>query len=107
VQEFTNGIVVNTTHANSPRWREHGRDVELGREARAPHEIPKRGWLEILKRTRKEISRDNVPLVAAGVAFYSLLALPPAFAAAISLWGLIADPAEIQAVSCRPMPRPS
>jgi membrane protein len=96
VQEFTNGIVVNTTHANSPRWREHGRDVELGREARAPHEIPKRGWLEILKRTRKEISRDNVPLVAAGVAFYSLLALPPAFAAAISLWGLIADPAEIQ-----------
>jgi membrane protein len=90
------GTVVNTTHANAPDWREHGRDIELGREAGTPREIPRRGWFEILKRTRKEISRDNVPLVAAGVAFYSLLALPPAFAAAISLWGLIADPAEIQ-----------
>jgi membrane protein len=88
--------VVNTTQASARDRREHGRDMELGRDARAPSEIPKRGWFEILKRTRKEISRDNVPLVAAGVAFYSLLALPPAFAAAISLWGLFADPAEIQ-----------
>jgi membrane protein len=72
-------------------------DTTQGREARVPSEIPRRGWLEILKRTRREVARDNVPLVAAGVAFYSLLALPPALAAIIALWGLIADPAEIQA----------
>jgi membrane protein len=87
---------VASVDAGSEHWHDRERDRERGRDARSPREIPKRGWWEILKRTRREVSRDNVPLVAAGVAFYSLLALPPALAAMIALWGLFAEPADIQ-----------
>jgi membrane protein len=87
------------THAGPEQWGDNereSRDRERGHEARTPGEIPKQGWWDILKRTKKEVSRDNISLVAAGVAFYSLLALPPALAAAIALWGLVADPQTIQ-----------
>jgi membrane protein len=72
------------------------RDHELGRDAAEPSEIPSRGWWQILKRTASEVSRDNISLVAAGVAFYALLAIPPALAAAIALWGFFASPADVQ-----------
>jgi membrane protein len=71
-------------------------DHELGRDAAEPSEIPRRGWWQILKRTASEVSRDNISLVAAGVAFYTLLAIPPALAAAIALWGFFASPADVQ-----------
>lgn len=67
-----------------------------GREASRPSEIPKQGWKDILLRTKQETSRDYISLVAAGVAFYGLLAIFPALAAAISIYGLVADPADIQ-----------
>lgn len=67
-----------------------------GREAERPSEIPKTGWLDILLRTKKEASQDYIGLVAAGVAFYSLLAIFPALAAVISIYGLVADPADIE-----------
>ncbi|WP_131118668.1 YihY/virulence factor BrkB family protein [Lichenihabitans psoromatis] len=41
------------------------------------------------------IGRDNVSMVAAGVAFYTLLAIFPALAAIVSLYGLFGDPAEV------------
>jgi membrane protein len=59
--------------------------------------IPARGWRDILLRVKSEIAADNLALVAAGVSFYLLLAIVPGLAAAISLYGLIADPAQIQA----------
>lgn len=71
--------------------------AERGREARSPSQIPPRGWRDILLRARREVSRDNIALIAAGVAFYSLLAIPPALAASIALWGLVTDPQSIQA----------
>lgn len=43
----------------------------------------------------KRVSRDNLTLVAAGVAFYALLALFPALGVTVSLYGLIADPNQI------------
>ncbi|MFO7597842.1 MAG: YihY/virulence factor BrkB family protein [Desulfocurvibacter africanus] len=67
-----------------------------GREAASPGEIPKPGWRDILKRTWAEQSKDNLSLVAAGVAFYAMLALFPAIAALISIYGLLADPAQLQ-----------
>jgi membrane protein len=94
---FAPGGIVATTHEEVDGWHDRKRDDDRGREARRPREIPKRGWWEIVKRTRRDVARDNVPLVAAGVAFYSLLALPPAFAALIALWGFVAEPQDIQA----------
>lgn len=74
-----------------------------GRDAGSPSEIPKQGWRDILLRVKDEQSKDNMSIVAAGVAFYFLLALFPALAAMVSIWGLVADPAqlatEVQAMS--------
>src|SRR3954453_6873048 len=72
--------------------REHGR----GREATSPHEIPAKGWKDIVWRTYEEINKDRILAVAAGVTFYGLLGLFPALAALVSIYGLFADPATIQ-----------
>lgn len=47
-------------------------------------------------RVKQEVAEDRLSLVAAGVAFYGFLALFPALAAIISIWGLFADPATVQ-----------
>ena len=67
-----------------------------GREADKPTEIPARGWKDILWRTYEEINKDRIVAVAAGVTFYALLALFPAIAALVSIYGLFADAATIQ-----------
>ncbi len=69
---------------------------ERGRRAGSPSEIPKAGWRDILKRVSREQSADNISMVAAGVAFYGLLAVFPALAATISIYGMFADPGQIQ-----------
>ena len=66
-----------------------------GRLAQKPWEIPLSGWKDVLLRSRQEMVRDHVTLIAAGCAFYALLAVFPGLVAAISLWGLFASPAEI------------
>jgi uncharacterized BrkB/YihY/UPF0761 family membrane protein len=71
-------------------------DDGRGRAADVPQEIPPRGWLDIAKRTAKEVKADQVPLLAAGVAFYALLSLFPAIIAAVSIYGLVADPTTVQ-----------
>ncbi len=73
-----------------------GEDDGRGRGADAPHEIPKRGWKDILLRTWEEMQKDRVLAIAAGVTFYALLALFPAIAAFVSIYGLFADPATVE-----------
>lgn len=67
-----------------------------GRRAQEPSEIPARGWRDVAARTGKEIRSDQVPLLAAGVAFFGLLALVPGLAALISLYGLVGDPTLVE-----------
>jgi membrane protein len=69
-------------------------DSARGRQAEAPREIPARGWKDIVVRTVKEFGDDQIPLISAGITFYVLLALFPALAALVSIYGLFADPAE-------------
>ncbi len=69
--------------------------AEHGRHADRPTGIPKRGWWDILKRVKGEMDRDHVALIAAGVAFYALLAIFPAIVAITSVWALVFDPQEI------------
>ena len=66
-----------------------------GREANRPEEIPAKGWKDVAFRVWGEINKDRVSLVAAGVSFYLMLALFPALAALVSIYGLIADPSSI------------
>ncbi len=67
-----------------------------GGEAERPREIPPRGWWQVVKRAWKEAKTDQVPLLAAGVAFFSFLALFPALIAAVLAYGLFADPAQVR-----------
>ncbi|WP_134500019.1 YihY/virulence factor BrkB family protein [Microvirga pakistanensis] len=67
-----------------------------GREADTPTDIPAKGWKDILWRTYEEFGKDRVTSVAAGVTYYALLAVFPAIAALVSIYGLFADPATIQ-----------
>ncbi len=68
---------------------------QVGRSAATPTDIPAQGWKEVLQRVASELKEDHVSLLAAGVAFKALLALFPALIAAVSLWGLLADPETI------------
>jgi membrane protein len=67
-----------------------------GRQARTPLQIPPQGWKDILLRVKAETKRDNLSLVAAGVAFYFMLALFPALIATVSVYGLVADPLTVE-----------
>lgn len=68
----------------------------LGRYAEEPHQITAAGWWDILKRVFADIGRDNISLMAAGVAFYALLSLAPAFTALVALYGLVFDTSSVQ-----------
>lgn len=67
-----------------------------GRHADRPTQITRRGLRDVMARVRFESKADHVTLLAAGIAFYGLLALVPALVAVISIYGLIADPAAVR-----------
>ncbi|MBV8921327.1 YihY/virulence factor BrkB family protein [Bradyrhizobium sp.] len=73
------------------------REQDRGRLAEAPAKIPTRGWKDILLRAFHNISEHRIMDLAAGVTFYSLLALFPAIAALVAIYGLFADPATLSA----------
>nr|WP_179757084.1 YihY/virulence factor BrkB family protein [Kineococcus aurantiacus] len=62
-----------------------------GEEAESPQQIPARGWLAVTKRAWAEAKEDQVPLLAAGVAFKAFLAIFPALTAAFLVWGIFGD----------------
>jgi membrane protein len=66
-----------------------------GDTAETPAQIPARGWWQVTKRAFAEGKTDNVSILAGGVAFFAFLALFPAMIAAITLYGLVADPATV------------
>src|SRR5580658_10153268 len=60
----------------------------ISKQSRASFEVAKRIVFNIIMR----VSRDNLMLVAAGVAFYAMTAIFPAIAAFVSIYGFFADP---------------
>jgi membrane protein len=69
--------------------------LDRGREAETPWRMPARGWADILRRAWKDTGKRNLSLVAGGVTYYLLLALFPALAALVSVYGLVANPADV------------
>ena len=67
---------------------------DRGRAADKPQDIPAKGWKDIAVRVKGSLRDDQVSLLAAGVAFFTLMALAPALAAVVSLYGLVTTPAE-------------
>ncbi len=67
-----------------------------GGTAERPTALPPRALKAVAVRAFRNFSGHRISLVAAGVAFYGLLALVPALAALIALYGLVLDPETIR-----------
>jgi membrane protein len=72
-------------------------EADRGRLAATPSDIPAKGWKDILLRVYNNISEHRVVALAAGTTFYSLLAIFPALAALVAIYGVFSDPATITA----------
>lgn len=60
-------------------------------------DIPARSWRGVIVNVYKSIDDDRVLAVAAGVAFYALLAIFPAVTTLVSLYGVFNDRAQVAA----------
>ncbi|MEA2731086.1 MAG: rane protein [Acetobacteraceae bacterium] len=69
---------------------------DRGRTASDPLQIPMPGWKDIFVRSWAEVSDNNIFLAAGGVTYAVLLALFPALAALVSIYGLLLDPAQVE-----------
>ncbi len=87
-----NQALRSNNQSGPPAW-----DKGRGRLASTPSEIPARGWKDILWRVYQNISEHRVIALAAGVTFYTLLAIVPAIAALVAIYGLFADPTALGA----------
>ena len=65
---------------------------DRGKLADSPWQMPPGAWKDVALRTWRESSKDNVGLIAAGVAFYGCLALVPMLGAVVLTYGLVAEP---------------
>src|SRR6266851_6022353 len=72
-------VLPRATPAQEPLGLQEVRASERGRgrSARSPSQIPLRGWKDIVLRTYQETQEDRLLALAAGVVFYSLVALFP------------------------------
>jgi membrane protein len=57
--------------------------------------MPPKGWFDVLKRSWAEMGKDNLSLIASGVAFYAFLAMVPLLGAIVLTYGLVAEPASV------------
>jgi membrane protein len=68
---------------------------DRGRSVDSPAKSPFGAWMDVLWRVYNEFVADRITLIAAGATYYLLLALFPALAAFVSLYGFVADPVTI------------
>ena len=64
---------------------------DRGRLAASPSEIPAKGWKDILMRVYSNVGDHRILSLAAGMTYYSLLAIFPALAALVAIYGLFSD----------------
>jgi membrane protein len=77
-------------------WEGNLRINEAWSPATRPRAAVLRLPVQIASNIWRAISADNISLLAAGVAFYALLALFPGLAFIVAMFGLVSDPAQIQ-----------
>jgi membrane protein len=80
-------------HASLARLTAEGGN--RGRDAASPSDIPAKGWKDILWRLYGNISDHRILALAAGMTYYGILAIFPALAALVAIYGLFSDPATI------------
>ena len=82
---------------NAPDEDERDPRDTRGRTASHPKQIPTAGWRDIFMRVVQNIGRDNTSLVAAGIGLNALLAVFPALAVLVSVYGMFASPGDVAA----------
>ncbi|MDP2354631.1 MAG: YihY/virulence factor BrkB family protein [Beijerinckiaceae bacterium] len=70
-------------------------EANRGRLAGGPGGMTLRGWRDVLIRAFGGVFEDRIFALAAGVAFYAVLAIFPAMAVTLSIYGLFADPTSV------------
>lgn len=98
----------NAGSAESPdAWSEENRETHAGatdhpkprlgagRNARQPGEFDKRAWKQVFWQVWNGIYEDHLSIIAAGVAFFGMLAVIPSIAALIAIFGIFADPVAV------------
>ncbi|WP_420607606.1 YihY/virulence factor BrkB family protein [Novosphingopyxis sp.] len=75
---------------------EGGGHLQAGQTAVTPWQLPPRAWWQILKRCFVMNGFHNLPLLAAGVAFYTFLSVTPLLASTVLLYGLIGDAGTVE-----------
>jgi membrane protein len=96
---------VPAENENLPSRREGDRDTspahlaiegaDRGRLAATPSEIPAKGWKDILLRVYDDIGQHRILALAAGITYYTILAIFPALAALVAIYGLFSNPTSI------------
>lgn len=79
-------VIKRNRHDNATQAKP---DMTRGRAARTPARIPLAGFLDIGLRVGRQISQQNVGLLAAGIAFYGLLSIFPGITAGVAVAGLM------------------
>ena len=95
-KERTEGNRAEDQRSREAEQSASDREKGHGRDATAPWKFPWKGWRDVLWRTKNEIRNDNLSVVAGGVAFFFLLGVFPALAAAVSLFSLVGNPNALQ-----------
>lgn len=73
------------------------RGATTARDERNPAQLGwRKSWWRRLQRVWGALARDNISIMAAGAAYYSMLSLFPAMSALVLTYGLIADPVTIE-----------
>ena len=63
-----------------------------GCDASAPHHLSARDWRQVLARTARHVVATQLPLLAAGIAFFALLSIAPVLVTALSVYGAVNTP---------------
>jgi membrane protein len=75
--------------ANTPRRTGSGSEAERRSAPGKPTDMPKAGWLVILKRSVREFKHDDITDRAAALTYYGVLAIFPALLAIVSIMGFL------------------
>ena len=86
---------LRAVHREAAEVKRNKRLRRRGRNASHPGQIPLLGWRDIGWRIYDNIVTNNLFIVSAGVGFYGLLAVFPALAALVSLYGLLYNPSDV------------
>lgn len=68
----------------------------IQRKVESPWGFTPREYWQIMQRVLVQLNKDNVAVVAAGVAFFALLSLFPMISASLSIYGYFADLSDVQ-----------